>query len=462
MRRILGTLVVAVVVLLLTGIAYLWLVPPELLRVGAAYSAKIVCSNLFLAGRDPDEVLSNDIQAPGIALLKLMRVSVDRERGLVHAGFLGFIGNGVAVRTPRAGCTVMPRGEATSALASGKLIADAVPPTGVSIATGVKGGAAAADAAFYEVLANEDLAGPGMRAIVILDHGRVVAERYADGFTAQTPLLGWSMTKTVTAGLVGMLIKDGRLTLEASGYWPAGDGREHIRIADLLSMSSGLRFNEAYGTVSDVTSMLYLEPDMAKFAMSQPLIHPVGSTWSYSSGTALIISHLVQAAAGGDAVQYASEHLFKPLGMHSAVLECDAHGTPVGSSYMYATARDWAKYAQLLVQDGIWEGQPLLPEGYVDMMATPVAASGGQYGNGQVWLYGSDGVTAGVNPDAAFGIPPDTFWMFGHDGQSIAIVRSRQLVVVRLGLTPYTARYSPQALLRAVLEIPATAPPPAT
>jgi CubicO group peptidase (beta-lactamase class C family) len=281
-----------------------------------------------------------------------------------------------------------------------------------------------------------------------------VAERYASGFSAGTPLLGWSMTKTVMAGLIGMLVKDGKLSLDQAGFWPAhaGDGRDRIRVADLLAMSSGLKFNEAYGSVSDVTSMLYLQPDMAGFARAQPLAHGIGELWSYSSGTALILSRIMQDAAGGDGEAFAKERLFKPLGMSSATLELDEHGTLVGSSYMYATARDWARYAQLLLQEGVWQGQQLLPSGYVAMMATPVAASGGQYGHGQVWLWGSDATAPGVNPDAAFGIPADTFWLSGHDGQSIAVIRSRQLIIVRLGLTPESLGYSTQALVKAVLE----------
>jgi CubicO group peptidase (beta-lactamase class C family) len=223
-------------------------------------------------------------------------------------------------------------------------------------------------------------------------------------------------------------------------------------VADLLAMSSGLKFNEAYGSVSDVTGMLYLQPDMAGFARDQPLIHPVGEVWSYSSGTAVILSRIMQDAAGGAGLEFAEDRLFKPLGMSSATLESDEHGTLVGSSYMYATARDWARYAQFLLQDGAWAGQQLLPPGYVAMMATPVAASGGQYGHGQVWLWGSDARVPGVNPDAAFGIPADIFWFSGHDGQSIAVIRSRQLIVVRLGLTPESLGYTTQPLVKAVLE----------
>jgi CubicO group peptidase (beta-lactamase class C family) len=217
-------------------------------------------------------------------------------------------------------------------------------------------------------------------------------------------------------------------------------------------MSSGLRFIESYGMVSDVTRMLYLQPDMAGFARAQPLVHPAGEFWSYSSGTANILSRIVQDAAGPLGAAYPSEKLFKPLGMSSATIETDEYGTLVGSSYMYATARDWARYGLFLLQGGVWRGQEMLPRGYVAMMASPVTASHGEYGHGMVWLRGSSATVPGTNPDAAFGIPADTFWMEGHDGQSIAIIPSRDMVVVRLGLTPSHDHYQPQPLVKAVLD----------
>jgi CubicO group peptidase (beta-lactamase class C family) len=198
--------------------------------------------------------------------------------------------------------------------------------------------------------------------------------------------------------------------------------------------------------------MLYLQPDMAGFARAQPLEHPTGEFWSYSSGTANILSRLVQDAAGQLGAAYPTEKLFKPLGMTSATMETDEDGTLVGSSYMYATARDWARYGLFLLQDGVWRGQELLPRGYVAMMASPVSPSGGEYGHGLVWLWGSDALTPGKNPDLGFGIPADAFWMEGHDGQSTAIIPSRQLVIVRLGLTPARDHYQPQPLVKAVLD----------
>jgi CubicO group peptidase (beta-lactamase class C family) len=485
--------------LLLVAAFALWINPPEILRVGANYSAKIVCSNVFLAGREPEDVLRTDVQAPGLSLLRLMRVRVDRSAHVVHAGLLGFIGGGLAVARPRTGCASVPDGNLDFAMrvnavaepdlasaraqAASSTPAYAQAPTPADANAGANAGAntisnadaahdaghdaghdadttwpdgngVTTEAALDRLLADDALAGPGVRAIVVVHHGHIVAERYADGFSIATPLLGWSMTKSVVAGLVGVLVKEGRLALDRSAGWPPapGDGRERIRVADLLAMSSGLRFGEASGAVSDLTRMLYLKSDMAGFARAQPLLHAPGGHWSYSSGTANILSRIIQDAAGGLGAAYPAERLFKPLGMTSAIIETDEDGTLVGSSYMYATARDWARYGQFLLQDGIWKGQEILPRGYVALMASPVAASGGQYGHGLVWLRGSDAAEPGTNPDTAFGIPVGSYWMEGHDGQSTAIIPARELVIVRLGLTPASDHYSPQPLVKALLE----------
>ena len=429
-----------------------WAKPPELIRIGANYAAKTVCSNVFIAGRDPGEVLRDDVQAPGIALLRLMRVSVDRGEGVVRAGLFGLIGGGLAVARPGAGCAVVPDGQLGGVAHSPSAPIAARAAAAARPQPWPEGDAVELNPAFDPLLADDALTGPGARAVVVVHHGRLVAERYASGFAATMPLLGWSMTKSVTAGLIGVLVKEGPLALDQRAGWPPGDARADIRIADLLSMTSGLRFNEGYGAVSDVTRMLFLKSDMAAFARAQPLEHPVGSVWSYSSGTAVILARIFQDATGQAPLAAARKRLFEPLGMTSALIETDAHGTLVGSSYMYATARDWARYAQFLLQQGVWQGRQILPPGYVAMMATPVAASGGQYGRGQVWLWGSDPATPGKDPDTEYGLPADTFWMEGHDGRYAAIVPSRDLVIVRLGLTPEREHYRPQPLVRAVLD----------
>ena len=250
-----------------------------------------------------------------------------------------------------------------------------------------------------------------------------------------------------------------------------------------MAMSSGLRFDETYGGVSDLTRMLYLEPDMAAYAAAKPLLQAAGTAWNDSSGTALLLSRIWQRAAAGtntgagegasagESVAIAGalpakngptsvavlslphDRLFAQLGMSSALIEADARGNLVGSSYMFASTHDWARFGEFLLQDGVWQGKRMLPAGFVEAMRQPAPASGGQYGQGQVWRHGPQGATPpGQNPDLSFKLPADTFWMLGHDGQSIAIVPSKGLVLVRLGLTPERLGYQPQALLAAVIE----------
>jgi CubicO group peptidase (beta-lactamase class C family) len=353
LNTLLHRLPLILALLLAATLSWLWLAPPELVRVGSGYAAKIVCSNVFISGRDPHRVLQDDVQSPGHQLLRLMRVSVDREARVVRAGLFGFAGGGLAVARDGTGCATVPDGDLARARAhAAPAVPAAAPRPGLWPEGDEIGDAAPALAA---LLADPALAGPGMRALVVLHRGRIVAERYGDGFDAATPLLGWSMTKTVTAALVGTLVRDGRIDIAREALFPdwAGDGRRAIAIAQLLSMSSGLEFNESYGSVSDVTRMLYLEPDMAGFAASRPLAQPPGSFFNYSSGSSVLLARLWQdAAPGGAALAWPRQALFDPLGMRSAVLEADARGTFVGSSYLYATGRDWARFALLLLQTG--------------------------------------------------------------------------------------------------------------
>lgn len=446
---------VGLVVLGIVGLsAWLYVAPPELIRVGSGYAAKIVCSNVFLAGRDADLVLADDVQAPGHPLLKLMSVSVDQSAGTVRAGLFGVFGKGLAVDREGAGCATVPDGDLKAA-ALGPLPAapaanvEALWPEGERIEV-------SQDPAVNAILDDSALAGPGMRATVVVQNGRIVGERYGEGFSATTPLLGWSMTKTVTAAIIGTLVGEGKMSVDKTALfepWKA-DGRGAISLADLMAMSSGLEFNEDYGDVTDVTRMLYLEPDMASFAEAKPLAHEVGKVFSYSSGTTNLLSRLWQDAVGdpAKALAWPREKLFGPLGMSSAVLETDARGTFAGSSYLYATGHDWARFGQFLLQDGVWNGTRILPEGYVGWMREKAPASNGRYGRGQLWLHGPEGGTPpGKNPDASFDLPADTFWMEGHDGQTVAIIPSANIVVVRLGLTPSKLHYKPQAMLAALV-----------
>jgi CubicO group peptidase (beta-lactamase class C family) len=446
--------------LVLAG-AWLYLSPPDLIRGASNYSAKMVCSNMFIANRDEEQILANDIR-PSHWIMEYIRVSVDEKNGTVRAGIAGLFGNGLAVHRQGVGCASVPDGDVQRAksvqitgLAKTAGSIDILWPEGERVEP-------SQDPAIAAVLDDAALQGPGMRAIVVVKNGRVIGERYGDGFSEMTPLLGWSMTKTVNAAIVGTLVRDGKLSLNQRELFPQwkSDERQKIALADLMAMSSALEFQEEYGDVTDVTRMLLLEPDMVTFARDKPLVGDIGKVFNYSSGTSVLLSGIWQNALGGDvaALVHPQQAVFGPLGMTSAVLEADEAGNYVGSSYMYATARDWARFGTMIANGGSLNDKQVLPAAIVNIMRTPAPASdigfGPQYTQGQMWLRGPDaGSKEGEDPDLGFNLPDDAVWMLGHDGQSICIIPSRQLVVVRMGYTPGKLGYKSQALVQRLLAI---------
>lgn len=450
MRKVLIWLLGLVAAGMAAIVAWLAVAPPDLLRVGDGYAAKIVCSNVFIAGRDADAVLAQDVQAPGHPLLRFVRISVDDVRKTVTARMFGFAAPGHAVYREGLGCTTLSD-DRFAAFPGIQRERRRVPPAGAMFWP--EGGEIVRNAAVQALIEDPALTGPGMRATVVVRRGRIIAETYGEGFSQASPLLGWSMTKSVTAALVGLRIKDGRMALDATDLvaeW-RDDPRSRITLADLLGMQSGLEFNENYGNVADVTQMLYLESDMAGYAADKPLVAKPGERFAYSSGTSTLLSRLWMDTFSSQrtALTFPRAALFRPLGMSSAVLETDAHGTFVGSSYMYATARDWARFSLFLLQGGRWNGVQLLPDGFVSFMAKPTAASGGRYGSGQVWT------EAGRAAEAAAGevaLPGDAFSMQGHDGQMAMIVPSLDLIVLRMGLTPSRLGYDVRQLEAKIIE----------
>ncbi len=462
MRRFLRWVFRGFLLLIVGAGTWLYFLPPDLIRVGAGYSAKIVCSNVFLADRDQAQVLADDVQAPGHPLLKLMKVTVDVSEGTVIAGLAGVFGKQEAVYRPGYGCSVIPDGYAGLRKPNASPLLPHDGPAFDKSALWPQGNRAdvSQDPAIAAVLDDASLQGPGMRAIIVAQNGRIIGERYGAGFTRETRLLGWSMAKTVNAGIIGTLVRDGKLALDKKALFAewASDGRKGIAISDLLAMSSGLAFNEDFGDVTDVTRMLFLENDMAAFARDKPLVKDIGKVFNYSSGTAVLLSRIWQDAVGDKSLIYPHEALFTPLGMSSARFEADASGTLVGSSFLYANAPDWAKFAQMLLDKGMANGAQVLPADYVAMMheAAPasVASFGAEYGKGQLWLEGpSAGGPDDQDPDLGFALPDDAYWMRGHDGQTICIIPSRNMLVLRMGLTPSKLHYKPQALVQRLLGV---------
>ncbi len=284
------------------------------------------------------------------------------------------------------------------------------------------------------------------RALLVIHRGRLVVERYAPGFGPERRFLSQSMAKSFIHALVGILVRGGKLDVDnpasVSAWQGESDPRGAITLGNLLTMSSGLDFEEDYLNpfVSDVLPMLFGDArgDAAGFAASFPLIHEPGAHWSYSSGTANIVSGIIRDAAGGTREAYRAfmhRELFGLIGMKSALAEFDASGTFVGSSHLHATARDYAKFGLLYLRGGIWDAKRVLPQGWADHARTPIAHEGTGKAGAHFWLNAGNPAT-GILPRFATA-PADMFMAQGFRGQVIAAVPSKDIVVVRLGRTPY-------------------------
>lgn len=443
---------------LVAAIGYAGYMLSRLAPIATGYAAKALCSGVFVSGRPASSVIDVDIMAGVHPLLKLVRPSVDPEHHRARATFVGFAAREADFR-PGLGCT-LALGPSTNVLPAatdalpGPPTADAPPPAAPPADVDTHKLQAALEHAFDE----PDPAKPRRtRAVVVVYRGQVIAERYAPGFSADMPLPGWSMTKSVTAALIGMLVAKHTLSPNEAALLPewrgSGDPRARITLDALLRMTSGLRFNEDYDDpLSDVAVMLFTQPDTARFASGKPLASPPGTRWAYSSGTTAILARVMREAMGGTEAGYLAfprRALFAPLGMRSAVFEPDTAGSLASASFMYASARDWARFGQLLLQDGVWGGQRLLPEGWVRYMTRATPQAPREEFGAHLWVKVPEPFND-VDPHAS-PLPPDAFHAVGHEGQFVSVVPSRRLVVVRLGLSRPESAWNHEAFLNAVL-----------
>jgi CubicO group peptidase (beta-lactamase class C family) len=307
------------------------------------------------------------------------------------------------------------------------------------------------------------------RAVLVLHNGRIVAERYAPGYDAKTRLLGWSMSKTVTGVLIGLLIADGRLRLDQPAPIPLwqrpGDPRGTITLRELLQMRSGLRHREDADPPNDADTvrMMFLDgrDDMAAYAEAQPLAAIPGHVWNYSTATAIILADIAARTLTDShdpnlrrqvVADYLRTRLFDPLGLHSMVAEYDAAGTMIGGSMIEATARDWAKFGEFLRNDGTVHGTQVVPRSWVQFMTSPTPGNPG-YG-AQLWLNHPqpDGHEE-LFPTRA---PASLFACIGHLGQYVLISPTQHLTVVRLGKSTTTQRAPLRARLATIVKLFAT------
>lgn len=418
-RRLAIVLVLVPVVALLAIGNYLRPIAP----VATGYAAKITCSGHFVSERSVSDVQGD---LPPNPLVPLLWTRVDQSAGTVRTSLLGMWPT-TAWFVQGRGCTLSderPRWSSSALAAPARWFpaAQVDPSTRRAVEDAVS-------AAFAE----DDPEGRSRntRAVVVLQGGEVVTERYAPGITAETPLLGWSMTKSVTNAMVGRLVQRGQIDLHEAGLRPEwSDERADITVRHLLQMTSGLAFDETYDVGHDATDMLFRPGSTAGFAAGKSLEHPPGTHWHYSSGTSNILCDAAADAAGGQPLDMAASLVFRPLGMSSALIEPDASGGLICSTFMYATARDWARFGQWFLQDGVWNGQQLLPEGWVEWSTTPVDLDTEAPYGAHWWLNrGADGTLRFP------AMPPDAYWASGNEGQQVVIVPSADLVVVRMGLT---------------------------
>jgi hypothetical protein len=286
-------------------------------------------------------------------------------------------------------------------------------------------------------------------AVVVVHDGRVVAERYAPGYGVDTPILGWSVTKSFINALVGILVRQGRLSVNGPApvaqWQDAADPRHPISIDMLMRMTSGLDIPETNRGYDAVARMLLIERDMAEFAERASLASPPGETWKYTSGNTLILSQIIRDAVGGhvnDVLDFAHRELFGPLGMRSVTLEFDAVGTPIGSTYMYASARDWARFGMLYLQGGVVGGRRILPEGWVRYSSSQTLDS--PYAAG-FWR-GSKVLRM------RWGIPEDAFFASGLLGQRVIVIPSERIVIARFG-NAHSANYDLEGFVRLVADV---------
>jgi hypothetical protein len=306
------------------------------------------------------------------------------------------------------------------------------------------------------------------KAIVVVHDGHVIAERYAPGYGVDTPMLGWSMTKSVTNALLGVLVRQHKLDMNApapiAAWADAKDPRHAITPDNLLRMNSGLDIGQSMtasaSTAFDPTAYMVFggERDMAGFAERAPLKAAPGTWWNYTNGNTLLLSRLIRDNAGGKAsgvLGFAHRQLFDKLGMRHVTLEFDATGTPIGASHMFASAHDWARFGLLYLNDGVAGGERILPEGWVDYSASQTPGSG-FYGYG-AGFWTNRGGGEGAAYRIAHGMPADAFMARGSGGQYTIIVPSHHLVIVRLG-PAFTYRDDMDVVARLVADVIATLP----
>ncbi len=428
-KKIIAFLLVAI---LAVGTWFVW---PRL-PILTAFAAKGMCSSVFLANKTPDRVQAEDLSFFPISLAK-SKIDYDEKsvttkvfglakRTAVYREGLGAV---LVLDKPaeelKAEKIVLPKpaySQDTMMWPKGDILPDEK-PAGVNYTSLNELLDTCFDAAGAEPFKKT-------LGIAVVYDNQLIAEKYLDGYDANTMFHGWSMTKSITGALAGILFDEGKLNQEE----PAGfaewqnDERQNITVKNIIQMSSGLDWYENYFTISDATVMLMQNDDMLGSILDNKLAYDPGSYWNYSSGDANLLSGILRTRINNDADyhNFIYTKLLYPTGMLHTKVETDASGLFVASSYSYGSTRDWARFGMLFLNDGVFASDTILSKEWVDFMKTPASSSDGNYA-GTFWLKES-------NPEQALNdVPEDVFFADGFLGQRIYVIPSKKLVVVRMG-----------------------------
>jgi CubicO group peptidase (beta-lactamase class C family) len=438
-RRLLAGAAVGAFVLATSVAAAAIFRPDPAIRVATGFVAATACANIFVSGFDPQTVFAETTDRAGIRRLRWgLEFHLDRTGKTVDVSVAGLFGSRAAFHDGF-GC-VLRHGPNEPYLLKSDIDALKTPKS-PPLLPEIAGAAivepsdpklkAALDHAF------EEPAAPPFRrtrAVVVVHDGAVIAERYADGLGVDTPLLGFSMTKSVVNALIGLLTQQGRISPSLPAPIPewhgAADPRREIEVEHLLRMTTGLALDETNSGFDVSNQTVYLHDDMAGFAVKAAMVAPPGTRWAYSSPTTQLLARIIRDITGGpeQALAFAWRELFNPLGMRQVTLQFDAAGTLQGSSSMLASARDWARFGLLYLNDGIIGGRRVLHEDWVDFSAAATLDT--DYGAG-FWTNRSEHERAKAR--VRLGMPRDSYFASGDLGQRVVILPSQRLVIVRLG-----------------------------
>lgn len=402
------------------------------LRTGAGVAAHNLCSSTFVSGLPEQQTLDELVGSLIGPARRLVHAQVNHDDRSVDARLLFWRAR--AEFTPGYGCRLV-LGPA-AALAPLPLPPPA-PSDGFAPPSLVEPSSPALAQALDRLFADAPGEVPRrVKAVVIVKDGHVVAERYARGFGIDTPEMSFSVAKSVTNALLGVLVRQGRLQMLAPAPVPEwsrpGDPRGKILTDNLLRMASGLDAAETGSGFDPASRMFYDTGDMAAYSARRPLARPPGTEWEYTSNNTLILDRIIGRLVGGGPAelrQFAQRELFGPIGMNPVTLEFDGAGTFIGASHVYAPARAFARFGLLYLNDGLApDGRRILPQGWVAYSRRSTAGS--TYGAG---FWTNDGPSEDAAWRVAHGFPKDGFYASGNLGQRIYIIPSERMVIARFG-----------------------------